>query len=170
MVRSAIALVILGQSVLMPTTSAAEQGQPGILNKKAPSWEVGEWLRLPEGKKTLDVADFSGKVLYLYCFQSWCPGCHSHGFPTLQKVIEHFKEDGEVARSYHRELRTNRRIWSSPSFSSSFLSIPGGTARRSRGRARRSRAPQQGKGSMRRLRLRRAHPPHGCRTWIGIDP
>ena len=69
----------------------------GILNQKAPSWNVDQWLGLPDGEKTLDVADFKGKVLYLYCFQSWCPGCHSHGFPTLQKAIEHFKGDKEVA-------------------------------------------------------------------------
>ena len=63
MIRSAIALVILGQTVLVPTTAAAAQGQLGILNKRAPLWQVSEWLRLPEGRKTLDVADFKGKVL-----------------------------------------------------------------------------------------------------------
>ena len=69
----------------------------GILNQKAPSWNVDQWLGLPAGKKMLDVGDYKGKVVYLYCFQSWCPGCHSHGFPTLQKTMAHFKGDEEVA-------------------------------------------------------------------------
>ena len=33
-------------------------------------------------------------MIYLYCFQSWCPGCHSHGFPTLREVREHFLDAG----------------------------------------------------------------------------
>ncbi len=31
------------------------------------------------------------------CFQSWCPGCHSHGFPALQQVSEHFEGHEGVA-------------------------------------------------------------------------
>ena len=69
----------------------------GILNQKAPSWEVNQWFQLPEGKETLDISDFEGKVVYLYCFQSWCPGCHKYGFPTLQKLIAKFGNDEDVA-------------------------------------------------------------------------
>ncbi|MCH8872603.1 TlpA family protein disulfide reductase [candidate division KSB1 bacterium] len=69
----------------------------GILNQKAPSWEVSAWFQLPEDKKSLDVADFKDKVIYLYCFQSWCPGCHKYGFPTLKKVIKQYKNDKDVA-------------------------------------------------------------------------
>ena len=38
------------------------------------------------------MADFRGKVVYLYFFQSWCPGCHRHGFPTLQAMSKHFAD------------------------------------------------------------------------------
>ncbi len=69
----------------------------GILNQKAPSWGVSDWFQLPEGKKSLDIDDFTGKVVYLYCFQAWCPGCHKYGFPTLQEVIRAYKNDPEVA-------------------------------------------------------------------------
>jgi len=80
------------------TLSSSTVAQPrGILNQKAPSWEVKEWMQLPDGKKSLDVVDMSGKVIYLYCFQSWCPGCHAYGFPTLQKVIERYEDDPDVA-------------------------------------------------------------------------
>lgn len=67
-----------------------------LLGKPAPQWEVGPWYQLPEGKDSLDISDFKGKVLYMYCFQSWCPGCHSRGFPTLQKVSEKYKDDDDV--------------------------------------------------------------------------
>ncbi len=86
----------LAISLLMSVPGYAPPAR-GILNQKAPSWAVDQWLQLPEGRKALDVDDFEGKVVYLYCFQSWCPGCHSHGFPTLQKVIREFEDDDDVA-------------------------------------------------------------------------
>jgi len=45
----------------------------------------------------LDLKDFKGKVVYLYCFQSWCPGCHKYGFPTLKKAINNFKGEKDVS-------------------------------------------------------------------------
>ena len=36
------------------------------------------------------LADNAGKWVFLKCFQNWCPGCHSSGFPTLQKLVETF--------------------------------------------------------------------------------
>jgi thiol-disulfide isomerase/thioredoxin len=81
----------------LSTVAAPATPTRGILNQKAPSLEVSEWFHLPEGKKSLDISDFAGKVVYLYCFQSWCPGCHSHGFPALQKVIKEYQDDPDVA-------------------------------------------------------------------------
>lgn len=80
------------------TLSSSILAQPrGILNQKAPDLEVKQWLQLPDGKKSLELTDLNGKVVYLFCFQSWCPGCHAYGFPTLQKVIEQYKGDPDVA-------------------------------------------------------------------------
>jgi thiol-disulfide isomerase/thioredoxin len=62
---------------------------------KAPKFGVDIWIQSP--KKNLDIEDFKGKVLYIYGFQAWCPGCHSHGFPTLRKLAEHYQEDKDVA-------------------------------------------------------------------------
>lgn len=69
----------------------------GVLGEKAPSLGVKTWFNLPEGKDSVDVGDYKGKVVYLYGFQSWCPGCHKLGFPTLTKLIEHYKNNDEVA-------------------------------------------------------------------------
>ena len=83
--------------LLMPLIQGSNVPPRGILNQKAPAWQVSEWFQLPLYKKSLDRKDFQGKVVYLYCFQSWCPGCHSHGFPTLQEVIKKYKDDSDVA-------------------------------------------------------------------------
>lgn len=74
-----------------------EASRLGILNRPAPNWGVTQWLNLPKGKSSLDVADYRGKVIYLYAFQSWCPGCHQHGFPTLKEVIARYGSDTNVA-------------------------------------------------------------------------
>ena len=73
-----------------------QQKPSPMIGQKAPSWEVDEWFNLGD-KKTLDITDFKGKTVYLYFFQSWCPGCHSSGFPTLVKMIEKYKDDDSVA-------------------------------------------------------------------------
>ena len=62
-----IAILIFGLAI----TAAAEQRTLGILNQPAPGWEISHWSQLPEGKTRLDIGDFKGKVVYLYCFQSW---------------------------------------------------------------------------------------------------
>jgi len=68
----------------------------GILGQKAPSFGVDEWLQT-KNNLALDINDYKGKVLYIYGFQAWCPGCHAHGFPTLQKLSKHYKKDDKVA-------------------------------------------------------------------------
>lgn len=68
----------------------------GILGQKAPNWDVADWFNLPSGATRLEITDLSSKVVYLYCFQAWCPGCHSSGFPTLKAVHERFKDEPAV--------------------------------------------------------------------------
>ncbi len=84
-------------ALLVIASAAAAENERGILGKPAPEWFVEQWLNLPPGKKKIDIQDYHGKVLYLFCFQSWCPGCHSSGFPTLQKVMSRFKDNDDVA-------------------------------------------------------------------------
>ncbi len=95
-----VASTLLAIAIALSTLTAsatAETRTLGILKRQAPAWEVTQWFQLPDGKTSLDVNDFKGKVVYLYCFQSWCPGCHSHGFPTLQQLTKHFANDPNVA-------------------------------------------------------------------------
>ncbi len=68
----------------------------GIKGQKAPSFGEITWLQT-NGNDYPKIEDYRGKVLYLYGFQSWCPGCHSHGFPTLRKLSKHYQGDDKVA-------------------------------------------------------------------------
>jgi len=76
---------------------AAQTQTRGILGQPAPSWDIAQWANLPETSKSLDVADLSGKVVYLYCFQSWCPGCRQRGFPTLVDLVDRYEGTDDVA-------------------------------------------------------------------------
>ena len=84
-------------ALLTMASMAMARNERGILGKAAPNWSVDQWLNLPTGQKRIDIQNFRGKALYLLCFQSWCPGCHSRGFPTLQKVMARFKDNDDVA-------------------------------------------------------------------------
>ncbi len=97
LVVTAISTVFLLAPARAGEGSGSKRVLGGIVGKKAPKWEVESWSNLPKGKKKLDVGDFKGKVVYLYCFQAWCPGCHSSGFPTLKKVKDAFKGSDDVA-------------------------------------------------------------------------
>ncbi|MEM6822806.1 MAG: TlpA disulfide reductase family protein [Verrucomicrobiota bacterium] len=88
-----VAVIALGGVVLFPAQTQAR----GILDQTAPSWGINQWINLPKGVESLDIGDYKGKVIYFYGFQSWCPGCHRTGFPTLKEVMKHFKGDEAVA-------------------------------------------------------------------------
>ncbi len=81
---------------LSACSAQAEKPKGGILGLKAPPISADQWVSLPAGTKAPTPESLKGKVIYLYCFQSWCPGCHSSGFPTLQKVSTHFQDDKAV--------------------------------------------------------------------------
>ena len=64
-------LALVTSLVLLLAGPAPGQSRRGIQDRAAPSWGVQTWFNLPEGVSELDVADFAGRVVYLYCFQSW---------------------------------------------------------------------------------------------------
>ena len=69
-----------------------------LLGRSAPELKVDSWVHLPKGSTVGPSLqkDWKGKVVYLYFFQSWCPGCHSSGFPTLKTLQEQFSGNPEV--------------------------------------------------------------------------
>lgn len=92
--RLALLAVLATANAFAPSLASQE---PGIVGRSAPAWTVDAWHNLPAGQASLDIDELRGKVIYLFCFQSWCPGCHSHGFPTLQAVHERFGVRDDVA-------------------------------------------------------------------------
>ncbi len=66
----------------------------GIVGRPAPEWRVDPWLSNVESDDGLHIADITEPVIYLYNFQAWCPGCHSHGFPTMNAVRDALVGDG----------------------------------------------------------------------------
>jgi len=64
---------------------------------KAKEFNVKQWIDA-NGKETdqIRLVDFEGKFKVIYCFQSWCPGCHSKGLPDLKKMVEALKGQEDV--------------------------------------------------------------------------
>ncbi len=49
---------------------------------------VARWIDGAGNSKTPLTLDQLGTNLkVIYCFQHWCPGCHSAGFPALQRLV-----------------------------------------------------------------------------------
>lgn len=70
----------------------------GIQGRKAPDFRVEHWLD-QEGQKLVkfpEISDYKGKMLYIYCWQFWCPGCRSQGFPTLKRLYREFGQNEHV--------------------------------------------------------------------------
>lgn len=83
----------------LTTFSLSDRAMPrnmGIVGRQAPELEVGSWIDADGRPMTFRLADHRGKWIFLKCFQNWCPGCHSHGFPALQKVAAAFQGDTGV--------------------------------------------------------------------------
>lgn len=76
-------------------TAFASSSDYGIVGNKAPELEVSHWID-SEGKlatKAFQLADHKNKYIFMEFWQSWCPGCHSHGFPNLKKISDAFSDN-----------------------------------------------------------------------------
>ena len=68
-----------------------------LVGQKAPELRINDWHFLDDGRKVPRLKDYKNKVVYLYCYQSWCPGCHKYGFPALKKISDAFKNNNDIA-------------------------------------------------------------------------
>jgi len=73
------------------------QSKYGIEGKQAPEWNIAHWYDADGETTNYELEDFKGKVIYLLAFQSWCPGCHSVGFPNLKETMAAFEDRDDVA-------------------------------------------------------------------------
>ncbi len=70
----------------------------GIEGQLAPELNVSQWVD-KNGKEIAQIklSDFEGKFKVIYCFQAWCPGCHSVGLPSLQKMVTALEGNDQVS-------------------------------------------------------------------------
>lgn len=69
----------------------------GIEGLQAPELIVEKWIN-GKGEPTtpIKLKDMEGKFKVIYCFQAWCPGCHSRGLPTLKNMVKALKGNDKV--------------------------------------------------------------------------
>ena len=98
---------IAAMSLAGPGLAAAGADEFGILDRAAPELEVDYWLDRNGAPTRYSIGASRGKWIFLECFQNWCPGCHSHGFPTLKKVAD--ASGGKFYRA--RDLETLEAVY-----------------------------------------------------------
>lgn len=65
---------------------------------KAPEFEVKQWIDAQGNKTTpIKLSDYKDTFKVVYCFQSWCPGCHSKGLPDLKKMVTVLADNTNVS-------------------------------------------------------------------------
>lgn len=69
---------------------ATVQSPRGVVGETAPSLDGVQWVA---GVGEEEPFIGGGDVTCLFFFQSWCPGCHSHGFPTLSQLHAQYKDE-----------------------------------------------------------------------------
>ena len=72
-------------SSFIPLQSDAQSNR-GIVGQSAPELDIDYWIDSKGHSSRFTLADNANKWIFLKCFQSWCPGCHSHGLPALKKI------------------------------------------------------------------------------------
>ncbi len=81
-----------GIAALMPASLNAAPKGYGIVGQQAPELEVATWIDGKGQPSNFSLSDQHGKFVMLECWQAWCPGCHRHGFPALQKIFRAFQD------------------------------------------------------------------------------
>jgi len=91
---------VLGGALLSNLASAqTDKARPvrGIEGEIAPEIELDYWIDGDGKPSSFSVTESRGKWVFLKCFQNWCPGCHSSGFPTLKAFADKFHGHPDVA-------------------------------------------------------------------------
>ncbi len=90
---AALGAVALGK----PGIGLGADSRFGIVGRRAPELEVGYWIDRFGEPTRFRLAEHDGKWIFLKCWQSWCPGCHSHGFPALKRISDALADNPRAA-------------------------------------------------------------------------
>lgn len=88
---------LAASSFILPTHALAEDDRYGIRGQEAPEIKLDYWIDKDGKDGSFSVTENRGKWVFLKCFQDWCPGCHSSGFPTLKAFSDEFHGHPKVA-------------------------------------------------------------------------
>lgn len=91
------ALAATATMMQTPTMAPAAPPGYGIEGRIAPELEIDYWIDRHGDSTHFQLADHEGKWIFLKCFQSWCPGCHAHGFPALKRVSDALADNPNIA-------------------------------------------------------------------------
>lgn len=69
----------------------------GIKGRIAPELDIDYWIDENGESTSFKLAEHADKWIFLKCFQSWCPGCHSHGFPALKQISDALSDNPAIA-------------------------------------------------------------------------
>lgn len=87
----------LGIATGLSNKSAISQTSRGIEGLQAPELTLDYWIDGGGKASQFSVLKSRGKWVFLKCFQNWCPGCHSSGFPTLKAFSDEYFGHPKVA-------------------------------------------------------------------------
>lgn len=111
--RQALAAGLATVPLLSKTALAQTQARFGINGQPAPELDIEYWIDGSGEPAEFSIAASAGKWVFLKCFQNWCPGCHSSGFPTLKAFADEFHDHPKVAiagiQTVFEGFRTNTR-------------------------------------------------------------
>lgn len=86
-------LLASASALLLPFASHAASRNYGIIGQSAPELDVSQWIDANGKPSSFKLADHKNKFIFMEFWQSWCPGCHKHGFPSLKKISDAFKDN-----------------------------------------------------------------------------
>ena len=95
MKKSLTGVAALGLSNLAYAESASSRY--GIVGQLAPELDIDYRIDSDGKLTTFKLAQHENKWIFLKCFQSWCPGCHSHGLPAVKKISEAMSGNPNIA-------------------------------------------------------------------------
>ena len=93
--RRLIQLAATGAALALSGRVGAES-KYGIRGQLAPALQVPHWIDGQGRPLTLNHSELENRWLLLKFFQSWCPGCHSRGFPTVKAIHDAFVDQPEL--------------------------------------------------------------------------
>lgn len=89
-------LALSGGALLTGGASAQGASERGIVGREAPELDAEFWIDARGEPTTFSMQAQRGKWVHLKCWQSWCPGCHAHGFPALKQLSDAFADEPRV--------------------------------------------------------------------------